>query len=87
MTGTDRMLARGKVASISGDRHIRIFHYRDSAFCRVAAFLKFWTVYNHGRRLSIEDAPVVWRNTSVLRILDNYAYACHTVSCRSESVS
>ena len=42
---------------------------------------------NRGRRLSIEDAPVVWRNTSVLRILDEYAYAGHTVSCRSESVS
>ena len=42
---------------------------------------------NRGRRLSIEDAPVVWRNTTVLHILDEYAYAGHTVSCRSESVS
>lgn len=42
---------------------------------------------NRGRRLSIKDAPVVWRNTSVLRILDEYAYAGHTVSCRTESVS
>jgi DNA invertase Pin-like site-specific DNA recombinase len=42
---------------------------------------------NRGRRLSIDSAPVVWRNTSVLRILDNYTYAGHTVSCRSESVS
>lgn len=42
---------------------------------------------NRGRRLSIEDAPAVWRNTTVLRILDNYAYAGHTVSCRTESVS
>lgn len=42
---------------------------------------------NRGRHLSIQDAPVVWRNTTVLRILDEYAYAGHTVSCRSESVS
>lgn len=42
---------------------------------------------NRGKRLSIDNAPVVWRNTSVLRILDEYAYAGHTVSCRTESVS
>lgn len=42
---------------------------------------------NRGRRLNIENAPVLWRNTAILRILDDYGYAGHTVSCRTESVS
>ena len=42
---------------------------------------------NRGRYLNIDNPPIVWRNTTVLRIIDTYAYAGHTVSCRSESLS
>lgn len=40
-----------------------------------------------GKYLAVGDPPVMWRNTTVLGILDRYEYCGHTVSCKSVSVS
>ena len=40
-----------------------------------------------GRYLNVENPPVMWRLSAVLRILDTYEYAGHTVSCKTVSVS
>ena len=40
-----------------------------------------------GRYLNVDNPPTMWRMAGVLRILDNYEYAGHTVNCRSVSVS
>lgn len=41
----------------------------------------------YGKYLKVEDPPVMWRNTTVLGILDRYEYCGHTVSCKSVSAS
>ena len=41
----------------------------------------------YGKYLNIENPPVMWRNTTVLGILDRYEYCGHTVSCKSVSAS
>lgn len=40
-----------------------------------------------GKYLAVGNPPVMWRNTTVLGILDRYEYCGHTVSCKSVSVS
>ena len=41
----------------------------------------------YGKYLKMDNPPVVWRNTTVLGILDRYEYCGHTVSCKSVSTS